>query len=84
VNSEFSVNSIIYKRFLLLQAVLAYPLVAKTLRDNFSTNPKKEAAPKSCSSHRCGMSYFAQDHSTGYPDLDELTRHPKDLKFTFG
>jgi hypothetical protein len=30
------------------------------------------------------MSYFAQDHSTGYPDLDELTRHPKDLKFTFG
>ncbi|CAG0913241.1 unnamed protein product [Notodromas monacha] len=63
------------------QAVVAYPLIAKTLRDHFSKEPKKPQ-DTGCH-HRCGMSFFAQKQSTGYDDLDELTQSPKDLKFTF-
>ncbi|XP_063865630.1 AH receptor-interacting protein-like [Scylla paramamosain] len=53
-----------------------YPLVSKTLRDAYSKNKiNKEKKPHHC----CGMGF---KEGLGYPDLDELVKTPKDLKFT--
>lgn len=53
-----------------------YPLVSKTLRDAYSKNKiNKEKKPHHC----CGMGL---KEGLGYPDLDELVKTPKDLRFT--
>lgn len=52
-----------------------YPLVSKTLRDAYSKNKTaKDKKPHHC----CGMGF---KEGLGYPDLDELVKTPKDLKF---
>ncbi|KAK7077406.1 Aryl-hydrocarbon-interacting protein-like 1, partial [Halocaridina rubra] len=57
--------------------VSQYPIVSKTLRDAYvkTDAEKKEKKPHHC----CGMGF---KEGLGYPDLDELVNHPRDIKFT--
>ncbi|KAK3864839.1 hypothetical protein Pcinc_029502 [Petrolisthes cinctipes] len=53
----------------------SYPLVSKTLREAYSkTKITREKKPHHC----CGMGF---KDGLGHPDLDELVKNPKDLKF---
>ena len=67
---------------LMSQLCLAYPLVAKTLRDAYSKDkPKHEHAP---SSHCCGAMALANGPKLGYDDLNQLMEKPTDLLFRIG
>lgn len=55
-----------------------YPVVSKTLREAYSkTKINKEKKPHHC----CGMGF---KEGLGHPDLDELVKNPKKIKFTIG
>nr|CAG4649505.1 EOG090X09NR [Scapholeberis mucronata] len=59
---------------------LAYPMVAKTLRDAFSKDKSKthDHAP---TSHCCGAMAMANGPKLGYEDLNSLMEKPSDLIF---
>uniref|UniRef100_A0A0P5NMD3 Aryl hydrocarbon receptor-interacting protein AIP722 n=1 Tax=Daphnia magna TaxID=35525 RepID=A0A0P5NMD3_9CRUS len=59
---------------------LAYPLVAKTLRDAYAKDKSKthEHPP---SSHCCGAMALANGPKLGYDDLNQLMEKPTDLLF---
>ena len=59
----------------LLQLVLQYPFVSKTLRDVHV--PRSERR-----SHCCAMT--VQTEGVGYNDLNDLLKNPQDLEFTIG
>ena len=65
----------------------SYPLVAKTLRDNFL--PGKcggdggHKKPSPASSHMCGMMAMQAEGGLGYDDLNLLMKQPEDLEFVF-
>ena len=66
----------------------SYPIVAKTLRDNFlpdkcgggegHSHKKKKA-----SGHMCGMMAMQAEGGLGYDDLNQLMKSPEDLEFIF-
>merc|ERR1719251_252471 len=66
----------------------SYPIVAKTLRDNFlpdkcgggegHSHKKKKA-----SGHMCGMMAMQAEGGLGYDDLNQLMKGPEDLEFVF-
>lgn len=60
----------------------SYPLVAKTLRDNFL--PKKaghEHKEGKHKAHMCGMMAMQAEGGLGYDDLNQLMKGPEDLEF---
>jgi len=61
----------------------SYPLVAKTLRDNYL--PKKEGHDhkKEHKAHMCGMMAMQAEGGLGYDDLNQLMKGPEDLEFVF-
>jgi len=61
----------------------SYPLVAKTLRDNYL--PKKEGHDhkKEHKAHMCGMMAMQAEGGLGYDDLNQLMKGPEDLEFIF-
>ena len=61
----------------------SYPLVAKTLRDNFLPGKCKEGHKKAASSHMCGMMAMQAEGGLGYDDLNHLMKCPEDLEFIF-
>ena len=62
----------------------SYPLVAKTLRDNFLPGKCKESHKKpAASSHMCGMMAMQAEGGLGYDDLNLLMKEPEDLEFIF-
>jgi len=62
----------------------SYPLVAKTLRDNYL--PKKEGHDHKKHEHKahmCGMMAMQAEGGLGYDDLNQLMKGPEDLEFIF-
>jgi len=60
----------------------SYPLVAKTLRDNFLPKPPgHEHKHSKASSHMCGMMAMQAEGGLGYDDLNLLMKEPEDLEF---
>jgi len=61
----------------------SYPLVAKTLRDNFLPGKCKEGQKKAATGHMCGMMAMQAEGGLGYEDLNHLMKSPEDLEFIF-
>jgi len=61
----------------------SYPLVAKTLRDNFMPGKCKDGHKKAASGHMCGMMAMQAEGGLGYDDLNKLMKSPEDLEFIF-
>ena len=64
----------------------SYPLVAKTLRDNFLPGKCKDGhshKKPAASSHMCGMMAMQAEGGLGYDDLNLLMKEPEDLEFIF-
>lgn len=57
-----------------------YPIVAKTLRDNFLPKPKGHDH-KPHKAHMCGMMAMQAEGGLGYDDLNQLMKAPEDLEF---
>jgi len=60
----------------LLQLVMEYPFVSKTLRDMHKPENERKHT------HSCAMTL--QSEGVGYDDLNILLRQPQDLEFTMG
>ena len=65
----------------------SYPLVAKTLRDNFLPDKCGEGhaghKKKAATGHMCGMMAMQAEGGLGYDDLNLLMKDPEDLEFIF-
>lgn len=62
----------------------SYPIVAKTLRDNFLPKPPgHDHKHQKASSHMCGMMAMQAEGGLGYDDLNLLMKEPEDLEFIF-
>jgi len=60
----------------------SYPIVAKTLRDNFLPKPPgHEHKQHKPTSHMCGMMAMQAEGGLGYDDLNLLMKAPEDLEF---
>ena len=60
----------------------SYPIVAKTLRDNFLPKPEgHDHKQHKASSHMCGMMAMQAEGGLGYDDLNLLMKQPEDLEF---
>jgi len=60
----------------------SYPIVAKTLRDNFLPKPKgHEHKHNKAGAHMCGMMAMQAEGGLGYDDLNQLMKEPEDLEF---
>ena len=68
-----------------IQLTYNYPAVAKTLRDNFTRSDAPHAHTDhkhDPHTHMCGMMAMqSKGGVTGYHDLNELMREPKDIEF---
>jgi len=61
-----------------------YPVVVKTLRDNFLPgNRKRAGGAEGHKSHMCGMMAMQAEGGLGYDDLNHLMKSPEDLEFIF-
>ena len=69
----------------IIQLTYNYPAVAKTLRDNFTRSDAPHAHTDhkhDPHTHMCGMMAMqSKGGVTGYHDLNELMREPKDIEF---
>jgi len=63
----------------------SYPIVAKTLRDNFLPSKCGDGHSKkpATSTHMCGMMAMQAEGGLGYDDLNLLMKQPEDLEFIF-
>jgi len=62
----------------------SYPIVAKTLRDNFLPKPPgHDHKQHKASSHMCGMMAMQAEGGLGHDDLNLLMKQPEDLEFIF-
>lgn len=62
----------------------SYPLVAKTLRDNYlPTKDGHKCEEKKPKAHMCGMMAMQAEGGLGYDDLNQLMKGPEDLEFIF-
>lgn len=60
----------------------SYPIVAKTLRDNFLPKPAGHNHKQhKASTHMCGMMAMQAEGGLGYDDLNLLMKQPEDLEF---
>ena len=60
----------------------SYPIVAKTLRDNFLPKPAgHDHKQHKASTHMCGMMAMQAEGGLGYDDLNLLMKQPEDLEF---
>jgi len=63
----------------------SYPIVAKTLRDNYAAENKghDHKKHKPGGGHMCGMMAMQAEGGLGYDDLNQLMKQPEDLEFIF-
>jgi len=61
----------------------SYPLVAKTLRDNYLPKKVGHDHKKEHKAHMCGMMAMQAEGGLGYDDLNQLMKGPEDLEFIF-
>ena len=60
----------------------SYPIVAKTLRDNFLPKPAgHDHKQHKASTHMCGMMAMQAEGGLGYDDLNQLMKQPEDPEF---